>query len=73
MKGATFNWNKQHENAFKLLKEELSKMPALQYTNPNEPFKLFTDASKHSYSRIHQEKEGHTDANEPELILITYF
>ena len=49
-------------------------MPALQYPNRNKPFKLFTDASKHSYSRIHyQEKEGRADTDEPELIPIAYF
>ena len=35
---------------------------------------LFTDASKHSYSRIlHQEKEGQADTDEPGLIPIAYF
>ena len=49
-------------------------MPALQYQNPIKPFKLFTDASKHSYFGIlHQEKEGQADTDEPELVLIAYF
>ena len=47
-KGTTFEWTEQCESAFQLLKAELTKMPALQYPNPNKPFKLFTDASKHS-------------------------
>ena len=51
-KEATFDWTKQCKNAFKLLKKELAKMPALQYPNPNKPFQLFTDASKHNYSGI---------------------
>ena len=73
-KGTTFEWTEQCENAFQLLKAELIKMPALQYLNPNKPLKLFTDPSKHSYSRIlHQEKEGQVDTEEPELILIAYF
>ena len=73
-KGATLKWMKHCGNAFKLLKEELTKMSALQYSNPNEPFRLFTDTSKHSYSGIlHQEKEGQVDAEEPELIPIAYF
>ena len=46
-------------------------MPALQYPNPN---KLFTDASKHSHSKIiHKEKEGQADTDEPELIPIAHF
>ena len=49
-------------------------MAALQYPNPNKPFKLFTDASKHSYLRIlHQEREGQAATDEPELIPIVYF
>ena len=49
-------------------------MPALQYPNPNKPFQLFTDTSKHSYSGIlHQKKEGQLNAGESELIPIAYF
>ena len=49
-------------------------MPALQYPNPNKPFKLVTDASKHGYSGIlHQEKERQADIDEPEVIMIAYF
>ena len=45
-------------------------MPTLQYPNPNKPYKLFTDASKYSYSGIlHQEKEGNADI----LLPIAYF
>ena len=70
----TFEWTEQCENAFQLLKTDLTKIPALQYPNPNKPFKLFTDTSKHSYSRIlHEEKEGQADTDEPELIPIAYF
>ena len=49
-------------------------MPSLQYPNPNKPFQLFTDTSKHSYSRIlHQKKEGQPNAGMPELIPTAYF
>ena len=55
--GAVFKWTEQCGNAFKLLESELVKMPTLQYPNPNKPFMLFTDASRHSYSSIlHQER-----------------
>ena len=58
----------------KPLKEELAKMPVLQYPNPNKPFQLFTDTLKNSYSGIlHQEKEGQPSVGKPELILIAYF
>ena len=49
-------------------------MPALQYPNPNKPFKLLTDVSKHSYLGIlHSEKEGQADTEKTVLIPITYF
>ena len=45
-------------------------MPMLQYPSPNKPYKLFTDASKYSYSGIlHQEKEGNAET----LIPTVYF
>ena len=73
-KVATFNWTKQCENVFKLLKEELTKMPALQFPNANKLFQLFTDMSKYSYFRIlHQQKEGQSSADDPVLIPIAYF
>ena len=49
-------------------------MPTLQFPNPNKTFQLFTDVSKHSYSRIlHQKKEVQSNADEPVLIPIAYF
>ena len=49
-------------------------MPALQFPNPDKPFQLFTDVSKHSYSRIlHHKKKGQPNADEPVLIPIVYF
>ena len=49
-------------------------MPRLQYPNPNEAFKLFTNASKHSYSDILHQEEVPDDANMlPNLVPIAYF
>ena len=73
-KGAVFTWTEQCNNVFKLLKSELVKMPTLQYPNPNKPFKLFTDASKHSYSGIlYQEETPGKPGAEANLIPIAYF
>ena len=73
-KGVTFQWMEQCNNAFKLLKSELVKMPPLQYPNPNKPFKLFTDASKHRYSGIlHQEEMSKMPNAEANLMPIAYF
>ena len=38
-KGAEFQWSEQCNNAFNILKEELCKIPSLQYLDPNKPFK----------------------------------
>ena len=38
-------------------------MPRLQYPNPNKAFKLFTDASKHSYSGVLHQEETSSEAN----------
>ena len=47
----------QCDSVFETIKDELCKMPTLQYCNPNKPYKLFTHPSKYSYSGIlHQEK-----------------
>ena len=51
-KGTEFQWSEQCSIAFNTLKEELCKMPSLQYPDPNKPFMLFTDASNYSYSGI---------------------
>ena len=49
-------------------------MPRLQYPNPNKTFKLFTDASKHSYSSVlHQEETPDKGNAVPKLVLIAYF
>ena len=52
----------------------LVTMPGLQYPNPNKPFKLFTNASKHSYSGIlHQEEVSDQLEAEPNLVPVVYF
>ena len=46
----------------------------LQYPNPNRPFKLFTDASKHSYLGIlHQEETPGKPGAEVNLIPTAFF
>ena len=73
-KGAVFKWTEQCNNVFNLLKSGLVKMPRLQYPNPNKTFKLFTNASKHSYSGIlHQKEASHKVNTGPKLVPIAYF
>ena len=73
-RGAVFKWTELCKNAFNLLKSELVKMPRLQYPNPNKMFKLFTDASKHSYSGVlHQEGAPNEVNTVPKIVPIAYF
>ena len=59
---------------FNLLKSELVKMARLPYPNPNKAFKLFTDASKHSYSGIlHNKDEPKEVDTVPNLVPKAYF
>ena len=69
-KRTEFQWSKQCNNAFNILKEELCKMPSLQHPHPNEPFKLFRDASNYSYSGILHQTQ---DEKPAQLIPIAYF
>ena len=62
--------SEQCNNAFNILKEELCKMPSLQYPNPNKLFKLFTDASNYSYSGILHQAQ---DKEPAQLIPMAYF
>ena len=73
-KGAVFKWIEQCNNAFNLLKSDLVKLPRLQCHNPNKTFKLFTGASKNSYSGILHQEEVPKEVNAvPNLVPITYF
>ena len=45
-------------------------MPSLQYTDPNKPFKLFTDMSNYSYCRILLQAQ---DKEPDQLIPVAYF
>ena len=71
-KGTVFTWTEQCNNAFKLLRSELVKMPRLQYPNPNKPFKVVT--VEHSYSGIlHHEETPNQPGAEVNVIPIAYF
>ena len=40
-----FNWGPEHDEAFNLIKKELTAAPILAYYNPKKPMVLQTDAS----------------------------
>ena len=53
-KGATFNWTKECNTAFKLLKKKLLKDPVLTSAQVDKDYVIHCDASKYSYSAILQ-------------------
>ena len=53
-KGATFNWTKECNTAFKLLKEKLMEDPVLISPQVDKDYVIHCDASKYSYSGILQ-------------------
>ena len=68
-KGATFNWTKECNTAFKLLKEKLMEDPVLISPQVDKDYVIHCDASKYSYSGILQQ----TRPSMEELVPVAYF
>ena len=68
-KGATFNWIKECDTAFKLLKEKLVEDPVLISPQVDKDCVIHCDASKYSYSGILQQTRTGTE----ELAPVAYF
>ena len=68
-KGVVFNWTKECDNAFKLLKETLMEEPVLISLQVDKDYVTHCDASKYSYSGILQQTRPGTD----ELTPVVYF
>ena len=68
-KGATFNWTKECDTAFKLLKEKLMEDPVLISPEVDKDYVIHCDASKYSYSGILQQTRPRTE----ELAPVAYF
>ena len=68
-KGATFNWTKECDTAFKLLKEKLMEDPVLISPQVDKDYVIHCDASKCSYSSILQQTRPRTE----ELVPVAYF
>ena len=64
-KGAVFNWTKECDNAFKLLKEKLMEDPVLINPQLGKDYVIHCDASKYSYSGILQQTRPGTDELTP--------
>ena len=68
-KGATFNWTKECDTTFKLLKEKLMEDPVLISPQVDKDYVIHCDASKYSYSGILQQTRPGTE----ELAPVAYF
>ena len=68
-KGATFNWTKECDAAFKLLKEKLMEDLVLISPQVDKDYVFRCDASKYSYSGILQQTRPSTE----ELAPVAYF
>ena len=60
-----FEWTIQCQASFEMLKDALITSPMLKYPDPNKPYTLFTDASKHAWACVltqeyEHEKDGKT-------------
>ena len=67
--GATFNWTKECNAAFKLLKEKLMEDTVLISPEVDKDYVIHCDASKYSYSGILQQTRPRTE----ELVPVAYF
>ena len=68
-KGAIFNWTKECDAAFKLLKEKLMEGPVLISPQVDKDYVIHCDASKYSFSGILQQ----TRPGMEELAPVAYF
>ena len=51
-KDIPFEWSKACQAAFEMLKEYLLKEPILKYPKPDQPYILYTDASKYAWAGV---------------------
>ena len=47
-----FEWPLQCQASFEMLKDALITSPILKYPDPNKPYTLFTDTSKHAWACV---------------------
>ena len=54
-----FEWTLQCQASFEMLKDALITSPILKYPDPNKPYTLFTDASKHDWACVLTQEYEH--------------
>ena len=60
-KDADFNWTKECQECFQILKEVLQKAPILKYPDPQASYTLYTDALKYAYAGVLTQTQEDTD------------
>ena len=58
-----FEWTIQCQASFEMLKDALITSPILKYPDPNKPYTLFTDASKHAWACVLTQEYEHEKDN----------
>ena len=58
-----FEWTLQCQASFEMLKDALITSPILKYPDPNKPYTLFTDASKHALACVLTQEYEHEKDN----------
>ena len=64
-KDVMFEWTKECQAIFLILKEALCKQPILKYPNTSKPYVLFTDASKHGWAGVLTQPYEEIDESNP--------
>ena len=54
---AEWNWNEEHESAFKKVSEEVKKVAELKHFKKKKPLQIICDASKQGLGAVLQQKE----------------
>ena len=73
-KDIPFEWSKACQSAFEMLKEYLLKEPILKYPKPDQPYILYTDASKYAWAGVLTQSYNYQEEGKEFSIhhLITY-
>ena len=64
----TFEWCRKCEFSFQTLKDALCTQPILKFPDPNKPYVLFKDASKHAWAGVLT--QPYTEETESKIVTV---
>ncbi|MCG8623453.1 MAG: retroviral-like aspartic protease family protein, partial [Proteobacteria bacterium] len=67
-KDVDFEWTKQCQDTFEMMKEMLLKEPILKYPDPNYGYILYTDASKYAWAGVLTQEYHYTEGDKTKVI-----